>query len=71
MLHVKFQNHRPSGSGEENFYRFLLFITMAAIPAFGSGELKINANTNRQIGTDIHYYSFIHDNMPIFEEQDD
>ena len=25
MLHAKFQNHRPSGSGEEDFYRFLLF----------------------------------------------
>ena len=31
MLHAKFQNHRPSGSGEEAFYRFLLFIAMAAI----------------------------------------
>ena len=31
MLHAKFQNHRPSGSGEEDFYRFLLFIAMAAI----------------------------------------
>ena len=31
MLHAKFQNHRPSGSGEEDFLRFLLFIDMAAI----------------------------------------
>ena len=31
MLHAKFQNHRPSGSGEEDFQRFLLFIAMAAI----------------------------------------
>ena len=31
MLHAKFQNHRPSGSGEEDFSRFLLFIAMAAI----------------------------------------
>ena len=30
MLHAKFQNHRPSGSGED-FLRFLLFIAMAAI----------------------------------------
>ena len=30
-LHAKFQNHRPSGSGEENFQKFLLFIAMAAI----------------------------------------
>ena len=25
MHHAKFQNHRPSGSGEEDFYRVLLF----------------------------------------------
>ena len=31
MLHAKFQNHRPSGSGEKDFLRFLLFIAMAAI----------------------------------------
>ena len=31
MLHAKFQNHRPSGSGEEDFRGFLLFIAMAAI----------------------------------------
>ena len=31
MLHAKFQNHRPSGSGEEDFQRFLLFIAMVAI----------------------------------------
>ena len=31
MFHAKFQNHRPSGSGEEDFKRFLLFIAMAAI----------------------------------------
>ena len=31
MLHAKFQIHRPSGSGEEDFLRFLLFIAMAAI----------------------------------------
>ena len=30
MLHAKFQNYRPSGSGEE-FLRFLLFIVMADI----------------------------------------
>ena len=33
MLHAKFQNHRLSGSGEEDFLRFLLFIAMAAILA--------------------------------------
>ena len=26
MFHAKFQNHSPSGSGEEDLYRFLLFI---------------------------------------------
>ena len=30
-LHARFQNHKPSGSGEEDFKRFLLFIAMAAI----------------------------------------
>ena len=31
MLHARFQNHRPFGSGEEDFLRLLLFIAMAAI----------------------------------------
>ena len=31
MLHAKFQGHWPSGSGGEDFLRFLLFIAMAAI----------------------------------------
>ena len=31
MLHAKFQNHRPPGSEEEDFLRFLLFIAMVAI----------------------------------------
>ena len=31
MLIGKFQNHRPTGSGEEDFERFLLFIVMVAI----------------------------------------
>ena len=34
MLHAKFQNHRPSGSGEEVVFFlvfFLLFIAMAVI----------------------------------------
>ena len=26
MLHIKFQNHRPPGSEEEDFKRFLLFM---------------------------------------------
>ena len=30
MLHAMYQNHRPSGSGKDNF-KFLLFIAMAAI----------------------------------------
>ena len=33
MLHAKFQNHRTSGSAEEDLKRFLLFIAMAAILA--------------------------------------
>ena len=31
MLHTKFRGNRPTGSGEEDFLRFLLFIAMAAI----------------------------------------
>ena len=31
MLHTKFQGHRPFGSGEEDFLRFLLYMGMAAI----------------------------------------
>ena len=31
MVHAKFQNHRTSGSGEEDFLRFLPFLGMAAI----------------------------------------
>ena len=31
MLHAKFQDHRTSGSGEEDFSKFLLYIGMAAI----------------------------------------
>ena len=31
MLHAKFQDHSTSGSGEEDFLRFLPYIGMAAI----------------------------------------
>ena len=31
MLHAKFQDHKTSGSGEEDFLRFLLYMGMAAI----------------------------------------
>ena len=31
MLHAKFQDHRTSGFGEENFLRFLPYKGMAAI----------------------------------------
>ena len=31
MLHAKFQDHRISGSGEEDFLRFLPYIGMATI----------------------------------------
>ena len=31
MLHVKFQEHRTSGSGEEDFLRFLPYMGVAAI----------------------------------------
>ena len=31
MLHTKFRENRPAGSGEEDFERFLLKLSMAAI----------------------------------------
>ena len=31
MLHAKFQDHRTSGSGEEDFLRSLPYMGMAAI----------------------------------------
>ena len=31
MLHAKFQNHRLSGSGEEDFLRFLPYMGIVAI----------------------------------------
>ena len=31
MLHAKFQDHRTSGSGKEDFLRFLPYMGMAAI----------------------------------------
>ena len=30
MLHTKIQGHRPFGSGEEDLFRFLPFMDMAA-----------------------------------------
>ena len=31
MLHVKFQDHRTSGSGEEDFLKFLPYMGVVAI----------------------------------------
>ena len=31
MLHIKFQDHRTSGSGEEDFLRFLPYMGMAIL----------------------------------------
>ena len=31
MIHTKIQGHRPSGSGEEDLFRFLPYMDMAAI----------------------------------------
>ena len=31
MLHAKFQDHRTSGSGDEDLFRFLPYMGMAAI----------------------------------------
>ena len=35
MLHAKFQDHRTSGSGEEDFQRFLPCMGVAAILVMG------------------------------------
>ena len=31
MIHAKFQDHRTSGSGDEDFLRFLPYMSTAAI----------------------------------------
>ena len=52
MLHAKFQKHRPSGSGEEDFYLFFFFaiyshgghlghVTMTIYINFHSSSLRI------------------------------
>ena len=38
MLHTKFQGIRPSGSGEEDFLRFLPYMGMAAILVMWPGR---------------------------------
>ena len=40
MLHNKFQGHRPFGSGEEDFLRFLPYIGMAAILVMWPGPFE-------------------------------
>ena len=60
MLHARFQDHRTSGSGEEDFQRFLPYMGVAAIlvmlPAscqqiFISLSLKAFIQSLVQIGT--------------------
>ena len=43
MLHAKFQDHRTSGSGEEDFLRFLPYMGMAAILVMSSFSLPKEA----------------------------
>ena len=38
MLHAKFQDHRTSGSGEEEFLKFLPYMGMAAILVMRPGQ---------------------------------
>ena len=38
MLHIKFQGNRPSGSGEEDFLRFLLYMGVATILVMWPGR---------------------------------
>ena len=42
MLHAKFQDHRTSGSGEEDFLRFLPYMGMAAILGHVTWTIYIN-----------------------------
>ena len=42
MLHAKFQDHRTSGSGEEDFLRFLSYMGMAAIFGHVTWTIYIN-----------------------------
>ena len=57
MLQAKFQDHRTSGSGEEDFQRFLLYMGVAAIlvaschQIFISLYLKAFMQSLVQIGT--------------------
>ena len=40
MLHTKFQGHRPSGSAEEDFLRFLPYMGMVAILVMWPGQFE-------------------------------
>ena len=40
MLHTKFQGHRPIGSGEEDFSRFLPYMGMAAMLVMWPGPFE-------------------------------
>ena len=42
MLHAKFQDHRTSGSGEEDFLRFLPYMGMAASLVHVTWTIYIN-----------------------------
>ena len=44
MLHTKFQGHRPFGSGEEDFLRFLLY--MRVWMGGGGGGLEFSNSKN-------------------------
>ena len=40
MIHTKIQGHRPSGSGEEDLFRFLPYMDMAAILVMWTGPFE-------------------------------
>ena len=46
MLHAKFHNHRPSGSGKEDFKRFLLFIAFWSCDLDHSYKLSFSLPKN-------------------------
>ena len=40
MLHTNFQGHQPFGSSEEDFLRFLPYMSMVAILVMGPGPFE-------------------------------
>ena len=55
MLHAKFQDHRTSGSGEEDFQRFLPYMGLAAILVMSSDfHFLVPESFHTKFGSDRH-----------------